>query len=36
MMARTCITSVIRLITLQPMFTEADQTWVITTPSMWV
>lgn len=33
---RTFITSIVRLITLQPLFTNPDQTWVIVTPATWV
>ncbi|MCJ1423105.1 hypothetical protein MMC29_000986 [Sticta canariensis] len=32
----TFITSVVRLVTLKPLFTNPDQTWVIVTPAIWV
>ena len=35
-LSRTFITSIVRLVTLKPLFTSPDQTWVIVTPATWV
>ncbi|MCJ1461458.1 hypothetical protein MMC07_000055 [Pseudocyphellaria aurata] len=32
----TFITSVIRLVTLKPLFTTIDQTWAVATPAIWI
>ncbi|MCJ1270947.1 hypothetical protein MMC22_010846 [Lobaria immixta] len=32
----TFITSVIRLVTLKPLLTSPDQTWVVVTPAIWI
>lgn len=33
---RTCITSIIRLVLLIPLFTNPDQPWAISTPNIWI